>query len=106
MSRVPQWREPNLARLQPAPTQPNDGACGAEPQATNHILPSLRKGFNTGLIAAGANREAVEFLLGHSMGLRGVYTDPSALRLRESIRCVPARIFQFGAAEPGANRQV
>ena len=55
-------------------------------------LHAFRKGFVSGLIGLGASREAVEFLVGHSMGVRGVYTDPSALALRETVALVPDRI--------------
>lgn len=64
-------------------------------QRTAH---AFRKGFVTGLIAAGANREAVEHLVGHSAGLRGVYTDPLALPLREAVALVPA------LRDPGVSR--
>jgi len=37
----------------------------------------------------------VEFLVGHSLGLRGVYTDPDALPLREAVELIPP----LGAAE-------
>jgi hypothetical protein len=33
--------------------------------------------------------DAVEFLVGHSLGLRGVYTDPDALPLRETLPRIP-----------------
>ena len=51
---------------------------------------AFRKGFVSGLRASGADREAVEFLVGHSLGLRGVYLDPASLPLRETIDLVPA----------------
>lgn len=50
---------------------------------------AFRKGFVTELIGAGAHREAVEYLVGHSMGLRGVYTDPRALPIRQAVALVP-----------------
>lgn len=56
-------------------------------QRTAH---AFRKGFVTGLIEAGASREAVEHLVGHAAGLRGIYTDPRALRLAEAVALVPA----------------
>ena len=60
-------------------------------QRTAH---AYRKGFVSGLIAAGASREAVEYHVGHSMGLRGVYTDPAALHLKAAVALVPT----FGTA--------
>lgn len=50
---------------------------------------AFRKGFVSGLVQLGAHREAVEHLVGHSMGLRGVYTDPLALPLRAAVALVP-----------------
>jgi len=44
----------------------------------------------SGLKRAGADDEAVEYLVGHSLGLRGCYTDPDALPLRTAIGLVPA----------------
>ena len=43
-----------------------------------------------------ADSDAVEFLVGHSLGLRGVYTDPSALPLQEAVGLVP----RLGVARP------
>jgi len=51
---------------------------------------AFRKGFSSGLKRVGADDEAVEFLLGHSLGLRGVYNDPNALPLREAVDMIPA----------------
>ena len=34
--------------------------------------------------------DAVEVLVGHSLGLRGVYTDPDAQPLKAAIKLVPA----------------
>lgn len=50
---------------------------------------AYRKGFISGLRRAGADPDAVEFLVGHSLGLKGVYTDPDALALREAVAKVP-----------------
>ena len=50
----------------------------------------LRKGFVSGLRRLGADPDAVEFLVGHSLGLRGVYTDPAALPLRAAVDLIPA----------------
>ena len=52
---------------------------------------AFRKGFVTELIAEGANREAVEYLVGHSQGLRAVYTDPRALGQEDAVALIPAR---------------
>jgi integrase len=51
---------------------------------------AFRKGFVSGLKRAGADDEAVEYLVGHTLGLRGVYTDADALPLREAVDRVPA----------------
>ena len=51
---------------------------------------SFRKGFVSELRRAGADADAVEFLVGHSLGLRGIYTDPSALPLRAAVDLIPA----------------
>ncbi len=50
---------------------------------------SFRKGYVSGLKRAGADPDAVEFLVGHSLGLRGVYIDPEALPLRATVDLVP-----------------
>jgi integrase len=50
---------------------------------------AFRKGFVSGLCRAGADADAVEYLVGHSLGLRGVYLDPDALALREAVALVP-----------------
>lgn len=50
---------------------------------------AFRKGFVTELRRAGADADAVEYLVGHSLGLRGVYTDPDALALRAAVALVP-----------------
>ena len=39
---------------------------------------------------AGADADAVEFLVGHSLGLRGVYIDADALPLKAAIDRIPA----------------
>ena len=51
---------------------------------------AFRKGLVTGLRRLGADPDAVEYLVGHSLGLRGVYTDPDALPLREAVDLIPA----------------
>lgn len=50
---------------------------------------SFRKGFVSGLRHLGADSDAVEFLVGHSLGLKGVYTDPRALPLQSAVALVP-----------------
>ncbi len=50
----------------------------------------FRKGFVSGLKRFGADDEAVEVLVGHSLGLRGIYTDPDAQPLKAAIKLVPA----------------
>lgn len=51
---------------------------------------AFRKGYVSGLKRLGADSEAVEHLVGHSAGLRGVYLDPTALPLLEAVALVPA----------------
>ena len=51
---------------------------------------SMRKGLVSGLRRLGADPDAVAFLVGHSLGLRGVYTDPAALPLRAAVDLIPA----------------
>lgn len=55
---------------------------------------AFRRGFVSGLRRAGADADAVEYLVGHSLGLRGVYTDPDALPLVDAVAHVPP----FGCA--------
>lgn len=50
---------------------------------------SFRDGFVSGLKRLGADNEAVEYLVGHSRGIRDVYADPSALPLVEAVALVP-----------------
>lgn len=50
---------------------------------------AFRKGFVSELKRAGADADAVEFLVGHSLGLRGVYIDPEALPLTAAINHIP-----------------
>lgn len=49
---------------------------------------AFRKAFVTELRRAGADPDAVEYLVGHSSGIRGVYTDPSALPLTSTVALV------------------
>jgi|GEM_PF-1003443 len=58
---------------------------------------SFRKGLVTGLKKAGADTEAVEFLVGHTLaGQRGTYVDPDAHGLREAVKLIPPlqRVFK------------
>jgi len=50
---------------------------------------AFRKGFRSALKRSGADDMAVEFLLGHSLGIAGVYTDPDAMPLRETVELIP-----------------
>lgn len=50
---------------------------------------AFRKGFVSGLKKLKADDEAVEVLVGHSLGLRGVYTDPDAQPLKEAAALIP-----------------
>jgi hypothetical protein len=50
---------------------------------------AFRKGFVSGLKKLRADPDAVEHLVGHSLGLRGVYTDPDVLELREAVDLIP-----------------
>jgi integrase len=50
---------------------------------------AFRKGFVSELKRAGADPDAVEFLVGHSLGLRGVYIDADALPLQAAIDRIP-----------------
>jgi integrase len=54
---------------------------------------AFRKAFVSELRRAGADPDAVEYLVGHSSGIRGVYTDPSALPLVATVGLIaPIRI--------------
>ncbi|MFH1533196.1 MAG: tyrosine-type recombinase/integrase [Pseudomonadota bacterium] len=50
---------------------------------------AFRKGFKTGLKRLGADSEAVEYLLGHDLGISGIYTDPEGLPLRAAVEKIP-----------------
>lgn len=51
---------------------------------------ALRRGFITGQLEAGAQADAVEYIVGHSLGaVRSRYVDPSRLRLAEAVAKVP-----------------
>lgn len=51
---------------------------------------SFRDGFISGLKRMGADDEAVEVLVGHSLGLRGRYVDADALPLEAAVALIPA----------------
>ena len=52
---------------------------------------AFRKGFITNLKRAGADNEAVEFLVGHKLpGQRDIYVDPDAHPLRKAVGFIPA----------------
>ena len=58
-------------------------------------MKAFRKGFVSNLKKAGADVEAVEYLVGHSVGdVRGAYLDPNALPLREAVDLIPAVNFE------------
>jgi len=57
---------------------------------------AFRKGYVSGLKRAGADDEAVEVLVGHSLGLRDIYRDADALPLRAAVAKVPSP-FVLGA---------
>ncbi len=63
---------------------------------------AFRKGLVSGLKRAGADTDAVEVLVGHSLGLRGVYTDPDAIPLRGAVELIP-RLPGQEPLEPGSN---
>lgn len=50
---------------------------------------AFRAGFVTGLKRLGADDEAVEVLVGHSIGLRGLYTDPEAQPMKQAVALIP-----------------
>lgn len=51
---------------------------------------SIRKAFVSELRRAGADPDAIEAYIGHDLGLRDIYTDPSAQPMRELVSLVPA----------------
>ena len=62
---------------------------------------AFRKGFRSGLKRLGADDMAVEFLLGHSLGIAGVYTDPDSMPLRDAVNLIPpltkmGEVVEFG----------
>ena len=59
---------------------------------------AFRKAFVSELKRAGADPDAVEFLVGHSLGLRGVYIDADALPLADAIGRIPDVVVRFDGA--------
>ena len=62
---------------------------------------AFRKGIRSGLKRLGADDMAVEFLLGHSLGIAGVYCDPEALPMRDAVALIPpltqmGEVVEFG----------
>lgn len=62
---------------------------------------AYRKGVRSGLKRLGADDMAVEFLLGHNLGIAGVYTDPEAMPLRDAVNLIPpltqmGEVVEFG----------
>ena len=53
---------------------------------------AFRKGFKSELLAAKADRDAVDYLQGHKLGAgsRGLYIDPTRLPTREALALIPA----------------
>lgn len=64
---------------------------GVRPAAwKGHPDHAFRRGFKSGLVSAGANVDAVDFLQGHSHGgSRGRYLDGQALPLMQTLAMVP-----------------
>jgi hypothetical protein len=67
-------------------------------QRPNH---AFRKGFSTELARAGVVAEVRDFLTGHSAGIAGFYTDPSALPLMQAV----AHVAPFAPAAAEAIEQ-
>lgn len=65
-------------------------------------LHAFRKGFVSGLKRLNADAEAVERLVGHSLGIRGVYTSDDAMDLAAVVRLVPAVASVLPLARPAA----
>ena len=65
-------------------------AAGVDPRKwQRRSTHAFRKGFVSGLRKADADPDAVEFLVGHTLGIVGVYTDPDSLPLAEAVAMVP-----------------
>lgn len=66
-----------------------DANRGQQGSLEAETTPAFRKGFVGGLKRLGCDEEAVECLVGHFLGLRGLYTDPEALPLVEAVKLIP-----------------
>ena len=66
---------------------------------------AFRKAFVTELRRASADPDAVEYLVGHSSGIRGIYTDPSALPLVKTVGLVEAIRITAGSSNVVALRK-
>lgn len=66
---------------------------------------SLRKAFVSELRRSGGDWDAVEYLVGHALGIRGVYTDPTSLRLVETVSRIPrlggSKVVRIDSAQGG-----
>jgi integrase len=49
----------------------------------------LRKAFCSNLTGSGAHGDSIEYLVGHSLALRGVYISPEVLPLRQTVDQIP-----------------
>ena len=58
----------------------------------------MPQAFDVFLTELGANPDAVSYLVGHDLGLRGVYTDVRALKLRAAVAKLPD--FRIPPPEP------
>ena len=62
---------------------------GVDPAVCDQPHHAFRAGFVSGLARLGADREAVEYLVGHAGGVRERYLDPDALPLVRAVELVP-----------------
>lgn len=62
---------------------------GVDPAVCEQPHHAFRAGFVSGLARLGADREAVEYLVGHSGGVRERYLDPDAIPLVQAVELVP-----------------
>ena len=54
-----------------------------------HSHRAFRKGVMSGLKRLGADDEAVKYLVGHDLGVRGHYIDPVTLPLQDTVALIP-----------------
>jgi len=79
-----------MSNVRPSDLAQASRAAGIDPRKWQHrSTHAFRKGFISGLRKAGADPDAVEFLVGHDLGLVGVYTDPDSFPLAEAVAMVP-----------------